>query len=111
MTTKIHPAPALGGNYDLRRLDSAQLGGAETVHVGLVRIGVGTRSPVEGLRASARHEIAYIVEGTARVDTAAGTRTVNAHDVIVSSPAEEHSTTALTDTTIFFVLIDPLTGV
>ncbi len=38
MTTKIHPAPALGGNYDLRRLDSAQLGGAEA-HVGLVRLG------------------------------------------------------------------------
>src|SRR6266850_8515385 len=105
MTTKIHPAPALGGNYDLRRLDSAQLGGAEA-HVGLVRIGAGIRSPAEGLRASARHEIAYIVESTVRVDTAAGSRTLNAHDVIVSSPAEDHATTALTDTTIFFVLID-----
>jgi len=111
MTTKIHPAPALGGNYDLRRLESTQLGGAETAHVGLVRIAAGIRSPAKGLRASARHEIAYIVQGTVRVDTAAGSRTVNAHDVIVSSPAEEHATTALTDTTIFFVLIDPPTGV
>jgi hypothetical protein len=69
------------------------------------------RSPSEGFRTSARHEIAFIVEGTVRVDTAAGSRTVNAHDVIVSSPAEQHATTALTDTTIFFVLIDPPTGV
>jgi quercetin dioxygenase-like cupin family protein len=111
MTTKIHPTPALGGNYDLRQLDSAQLGGAETARVGLVRIGAGIRSPSEGFRTSARHEIAFIVEGTVRVDTAAGSRTVNAHDVIVSSPAEQHATTALTDTTIFFVLIDPPTGV
>jgi quercetin dioxygenase-like cupin family protein len=110
MTTKIHPAPALGGNYDLRRLESTQLGGAETAHVGLVRIGAGIRSPAEGFRTSARHEIAFIIEGTVRVDTAAGTRVANAHDVIVSSPTEEHATTALTDTTIFFVLIDPSTA-
>lgn len=107
MTTKIHPAPVLGGNYDLRRLESTELGGAETAHVGLVRIGAGIRSPAEGLRTSARHEIAYIVEGTVGVDTASGSRMANAHDVIISSPAEKHATTALTDATIFFVLIDP----
>jgi hypothetical protein len=107
MTTKIHPAPALGGNYDLRRLESTQLGGADTAHVGLVRIGAGIRSPAKGFRTSARHEIAFIVEGTVRVDTASGSRMANAHDVIVSSPAEQHATTALTDATIFFVLIDP----
>jgi hypothetical protein len=107
VTTKIHPAPALGGNYDLRQLDTARLGGAETARVGLVRIGAGIRSPSEGLRTSARHEIAFIVQGTVRVDTAAGSRVANAYDVIVSSPAEEHATTALTDATIFYVLIDP----
>ena len=42
-----------------------------------------------------------------RVDTASGSRMANAHDVIISSPAEKHATTALTDATIFFVLIDP----
>jgi quercetin dioxygenase-like cupin family protein len=107
MQTKIHPAPALSGSYDLRRLDRAELGGAAIAEVGLVRIGAGTRSPAEGFRASARHEIAFVVEGQVRVDTATGSRIANARDVVVSSPTEPHAITALTDTTIFFVLIDP----
>ena len=99
--------PSLGGEYDLRPLDALALQGAQNAKVGVVRIAAGTRSPSAGLRASARHEIAYIVTGSARVDTAEGSTTVNAGDVIVSSPAELHATTALSDTTIFYVLIDP----
>jgi quercetin dioxygenase-like cupin family protein len=48
-----------------------------------------------------------IIEGRVRVDTQAGSRVVDAGSVIVSSPAEEHATTALEDTRIFYVLIDP----
>lgn len=107
MHTKIHPAPILSGSYDLRSFETAQLGKADNAQVGIVRIGAGTRSPAEGLRASARHEIAFIVEGQVRVDTIDDSRIANRHDVIVSSPAELHATTALTDTIIFFVLVDP----
>lgn len=107
MQTKIHPMPSLGGDYDLRQLEAFALQGAQSAKVGVVHIAAGTRSPSAGLRASARHEIAYIVAGSARVNTAEGSTTVSAGDVIVSSPAELHATTALRDTTIFYVLIDP----
>jgi quercetin dioxygenase-like cupin family protein len=99
--------PSLGGEYDLHPLDALALQGAQSAKVGVVRIAAGTRSPSAGLRASARHEIAYIVAGSARVDTPEGSATVSTGDVIVSSPAELHATTALTDTTIFYILIDP----
>lgn len=107
MHTKIHPAPVMTGDYDLKPLERAALDGATTAQVGMVRIGAGTRSPAQGLRASARHEIAFIVEGEVRIDTQAGARTAKSRDVIVSSPTEPHATTAVTDTTIFYVLIDP----
>jgi quercetin dioxygenase-like cupin family protein len=105
--TKIHAPPALSGTYDLRRMETAQLGTAQTAQIGMVRIGAGTRSPPDGFRTSAQHEVAYIVEGRVRVDTSDESRVVDAGSVVVSSPAELHATTALVDTTIFFVLIDP----
>lgn len=107
MQTKIHPMPSLRGEYDLHPLEVLDLQGAQSAKVGLVRIAAGTRSPPSGLRASARHEIAYIIAGKARVDTAQGSKTVSTGDVIVSSPAELHATTALSDITIFYVLVDP----
>jgi quercetin dioxygenase-like cupin family protein len=107
MRTEIYPTPALSGQYDLQPFQSLTLAGANRADVGMVRIGAGTRSPAEGLRASAQHEIAYVVSGKARVDTALGSRIVNAGDVLISSPTELHATTALEDTVVFYVLIDP----
>lgn len=74
---------------------------------GLVRIAAGTRSPLTGLRASAAHEIGYVVRGRLRIETADASHEARAGDVLVTSPAELHSTTALEDSEIFFVLIDP----
>jgi quercetin dioxygenase-like cupin family protein len=107
MHTKIHPTPPLSGGYDLKPLENLDLKGVTQGAVGIVRIGAGTRSPAEGFRASADHELAYVVCGQVRVDTAGGSRIVNAGDVIVSSPAELHATTALVDTTIVYVLLNP----
>jgi quercetin dioxygenase-like cupin family protein len=107
MKTKIHPARVLSGNYDLRPLQTVHLDGAQAAQTGTVRIGEGTRSPPEGLRTSARHEIAYVIAGRARIDTAEGSTIVGAGDVVVSSPTEPHATTALEDTTVFYILIDP----
>jgi quercetin dioxygenase-like cupin family protein len=107
MKTKIHPARVLSGNYDLRPLQTVHLDGAQAAQTGIVRIGAGTRSPPEGLRTSARHEIAYVIAGRARIDTAEGSTIVGAGDVVVSSPTEPHATTALEDTTVFYILIDP----
>jgi len=110
MNTRVHASPALGGNYDLRAIETLALDAASVARVGLVRIGQGVRSPAEGFRASARHEIAYLVSGRVRVDTADGTRIVEAGSVVVSSPTERHATTALEDATLFYVLIDPPAG-
>jgi quercetin dioxygenase-like cupin family protein len=108
MKTKIHPKPALSGPYDLRLLEAAAIEGASLAQIGLVRIAAGTRSPTAGYRASARHEIAFVAEGRLQVDTPDESMTVDAGTVLVSSPAEMHATTALTDSTIFFALIDPV---
>ena len=105
MRTKIHPTPPLSGGYDLRLLENIDIEGVTRGAVGVVRIGAGTRSPSEGLRFNAEHEIAYLVQGQVKVDTEEGSRIVNAGDVIVASPAERHATTALEDATIVYVLL------
>ena len=109
MKTTIHPATPLKGSYDVQRLPAVALGGTNTALPGVVRIAAGIRSPAEGLRANARHEIAIVLEGEVRVDTADRSWIARKHDTIVSSPTEPHSTTALTDATLFFVLLDPVT--
>lgn len=107
MRTKIHRAATLAGNYDLRPLESLDLAAAKAAQVGVVRIAAGVRSPPEGLRVSAGHEIAVILKGRVRVDTADGSFEIGVHDAVVSSPAEPHATTALEDTEIFYLLVDP----
>lgn len=97
----------MSGRYDLRPLETIDLTGARDAQIGLVRFAAGHRSPPEGFRSGAAHEIATLVEGRVRVDTPDGeSRIVNARDVIVSSPAEPHATTALEDTVIFYVVVD-----
>lgn len=105
MRTKIHPTPPLRGGYDLRPLENIDIEGVTKGAVGVVRIGAGTRSPAEGLRFNAEHEIAYLVQGQVRVDTEEGSQIVNAGDLIVASPAQRHATTALVDATIVYVLL------
>ncbi len=100
--------PALAGDYDLKPLEALALDGARSAQTGVCRIGAGRRSPEAGFRTSGRHEIAMLLKGRVRVDLPDGTqRIVVAPSVIVSSPAEDHATTALEDADIFYVLVDP----
>lgn len=105
---QIHRIPPLSGDYalsDVPRLSLvAPVGAAQ---VGLCRFGQGMRSPDQGLRASAAHELGYVVRGRLRIDTAQASYEVQAGDMLVTSPAEPHSTTALEDSEVFFVLLDP----
>lgn len=107
MDTKIHPVPDLVGDYSLVSLGFPTFERATKGHVGVCRIAAGTRSPHSGFRTSAKHEIALLMKGRVRIDTAAGeSREVDAPSVIIASPAELHATVALQDAEIFFVLVD-----
>lgn len=100
--------PSLAGPYALSTTDAFHLKGVSHGLAGQVRIAAGTRSPEQGLRTSAAHEIGYVIRGRLRIETAVGTHEVAAGDMLVASPAEPHSTTAIEDSEIFFVLLDPL---
>lgn len=106
----IHHFPPLSGGYALNSVPPLSLHNATQAVTGLVRIGAGTRSPESGLRTSAAHEIGYLVRGRVRIETASATHEARAGDILVTSPAEPHSTTALEDSEIFFVLLDPQAG-
>ena len=104
--TRFHPVPPLAGAYELYPLDTLDVTGARQAQVGVVRFGAGHRSPPEGFRTSAAHELATLLEGRVRVDLPDGaSRIVGPGEVIVSSPAEAHATTALEDTVILYVLV------
>jgi quercetin dioxygenase-like cupin family protein len=60
------------------------------------------------MRASGATELGYVVSGRLRIETASARFEVQAGDVLTSSPTEPHSTTALEDSEIFFVLLDPV---
>jgi len=47
------------------------------------------------------------VRGRLLIETAQATYAAEAGDVLVTSPAEPHSTTAIEDSEIFFVLLAP----
>lgn len=99
---------ALAGPYALSTTDTFALNGVASGLAGQVRIAAGTRSPEQGMRTSAAHEIGYVICGKLCIETAVGAHEVAAGDMLVMSPAEPHSTSALEDSEIFFVLLDPL---
>lgn len=59
-----------------------------------------------GMRTSAAHEIGYVVAGKLCIETASARHIVQAGDMMLMSPAEPHSTTALEDSEVFFVLLE-----
>lgn len=104
---KVHRQAPLTVPYALVTLPPIASPGAAPVLAGLVRFAAGTRSPEVGMRTSAKHELGYVVSGRIRIDTERASFEACAGDMLSSSPTEPHGTTALEDTEIFFVLIDP----
>lgn len=102
----LHRFPPLTGPYGLATAPVLNVEVRQAL-AGLCHWARGQRSPESGLRASAAHEIAYVVRGALRVETATGTLEVRAGDFVTTSPAVPHSATALEDTDVFFVLLDP----
>ncbi len=80
---------------------------ASNLVAGRVRIAAGRRSPEAGMRTSALHEVGHVISGRLRIETADSVYEVAAGDTLVMCPAERHSTTALEDSVIFFVLLEP----
>jgi quercetin dioxygenase-like cupin family protein len=105
---QVLKAQALEGPYALTTTEHLPLAGVRDGMAGKVRIAAGTRSPPEGRRTSAAHELGYVVSGRLLIETATQRYEVAAGDILVMSPAEDHSTTALEDSEIFFVLLNPL---
>lgn len=103
---QVHRFPPRSGAYALNSVP-LELVPASRGQIGLCRFEKGMRSPVAGMHSSATHELGYVVSGRLRIDTAASSYEVQAGDLLATSPAEEHSTTALEDSEVFFVLLDP----
>jgi len=104
---QVHRFPSLSGAYALSSVPRLDLGPVRQAQIGLCRFEKGMRSPALGMRSSAAHELGYVVSGRLRIDTAEASYDVQAGDMLATSPAQEHSTTALEDSEIFFVLLDP----
>jgi len=104
---QVHRFPPLRGAYALSSAPRLEFAPVSHAQIGLCRFEKGLRSPQHGMRASAAHELGYVVSGRLRIDTEGGSYEVQAGDLLTTSPALAHSTTALEDSEIFFVLLDP----
>jgi len=106
--TTVHRFAPMAGDYTVVTVPRLTLAGTREALTGLVRFGAGRRSPPAGLRQGCAREIDYVIRGRLRVDTATGSYEIAAGDVVVADPDEPHATTALEDSEIFFVLLDPV---
>ncbi|TDM05367.1 MAG: hypothetical protein C4K60_11255 [Ideonella sp. MAG2] len=95
------------GEYALSATPELAIDAPSRLVAGRVRIAKGRRSPELGMRTSALHEVGHVLSGRLRIETADRSYEVAAGDSLVMCPAERHSTTALEDSEIFFVLLDP----
>jgi quercetin dioxygenase-like cupin family protein len=100
-------ATALTGDYALTASAELALAPTQRLLAGRVRLAQGRRSPESGLRSSGEHEIGHVLKGRLRIETAERVYEVAAGDSLIMCPAELHSTTAMEDSEIFFVLLDP----
>ena len=103
----ILPKAQLTGDYALSATPEIAIEATSHVMAGRVRITKGRRSPEAGMRTSGLHEVGHVISGRLLVETAGRSYEVAAGDSLVMCPAELHSTTALEDSEIFFVLLDP----
>lgn len=103
LTTQAQP----DSPYALASSDRLDLDRVSSGEVGLCRWGRGKRSPESGLRASARHEIAYVIRGRLQISTAEHQHIAQAGDILLSCPTEPHCVVALEDSEVFFVLLNP----
>ena len=101
----IHRPNTLVDAYALDFAPVYDLHDVQRVQTGICRIAKGTRSPPEGLKTSAENEIAYVLRGRIRVETATGVFEASAGDILTTCPAQAHGTTALEDCELFFVLL------
>jgi len=104
---KVHRFPRLLKTYELVSVPEFGVDPVTSILTGICRLAKGARSPEVGLRTSASHEIGYVITGRLRIDTASSSHEASAGEALTTSPAEPHSTTALDDSEIFFVLLDP----
>jgi quercetin dioxygenase-like cupin family protein len=104
----VHRFQPLCGPYHVVTAPMIVVNGVRNVLTGLVRFEAGIRSPATGLRQGCASEVDYVVSGRLRVDTASGSYEISAGDIVIEHPDEPHATTALEDSEIFFVLMDPL---
>lgn len=104
---QAHRFPARSGQYDVVSTPILEFDPISRAKAGLCSFGKGKRSPEAGMKISAATEIGYVVRGHLRIDTADASFEVRTGDVLTSSPTQPHSTTALEDSEIFFVLLDP----
>jgi quercetin dioxygenase-like cupin family protein len=104
---QVHKFPPLSGQYALVSTPILGFDPIARAMAGLCSFGKGRRSPEAGMKTSAATEIGFVVRGHLRIDTANSSFEVRAGDILTSSPTEPHSTTALEDSEIFFVLLDP----
>jgi len=105
---KVHRFPTRSGPYEVSAAPILDVAPVSQAMVGLCYFGEGRRSPESGMRISGATELGYVVRGRLRIDTADAQFEVRAGDVLTSSPTEPHCTTALEDSEIFFVLLDPV---
>ena len=103
----VLPKAQLSGDYAMSATSEIAIEAASRVMAGRVRLAKGRRSPEVGMRTSGLHEVGHVVSGRLRIETAERSHEVVAGDSLVMCPAELHSTTALEDSEIFFVLLDP----
>lgn len=103
----VHPSVQLEGPYAISATADFPIEPATQLVAGRVRFAAGRRSPESGMRTSGLHEVGHVISGRLRIETRERVYQVSAGDTLVMCPAEPHSTTALEDSEIFFVLLDP----
>jgi hypothetical protein len=95
------------GAYRVETAPPLDITGCSVAQTGIARFAAGRRSPTSGFKQGCIHEVDYVISGRLRVDTPSDTYEIRAGDVVVANPDEPHATTAIEDSEIFFVLLDP----
>lgn len=104
----VHKLTLPDESYALAVAPDLILSGVHSARVGLCRWSEGARSPDEGMRASAASEVAYVLKGRLRVETATEVFDIVPGQIAITNPAEPHCVTAMADSEVFFVLLDPI---
>jgi mannose-6-phosphate isomerase-like protein (cupin superfamily) len=96
--------PASTGSVDIQSLLNLGPHDQAAIDVGIASFPASVRSPESGFSVHEQHEVSFVLEGEFILETPDESQTVKAGQLVHFGPGEQHASTAVCESRVYYVL-------